>query len=130
MPLVKVKPGLSHGYYDVGRQSHAYHSAGDVFDATPAELESFGDKFILVEDFPEQEVTEMLAAIASQNVDATPSGRKLAMEHGISLALSNIVGTGKDGRITQVDVQAFLTNESEVKLMTISAEAVLYGDAE
>ena len=114
MPLVKVKPGLAHGYYDPVAQALAYHSAGDEFDATPAEMEAFGDKFILVvqDDFPEQEVTEMLAAIASQNVDATPSARKLAMEHSISLALSGITGTGKDGRITKADVEALLDGDT------------------
>lgn len=38
--------------------------------------------------------------------DATASAIKLADEHGISL--SNIVGTGKDGRITKTDVEAVL----------------------
>jgi len=106
MPLVKVKPGLSHGYYSTVTKALAYHRAGDEFDASPAEMASFGDKFILVvEDEPEPLVVEV-------EIDATPGARKLAQEHGISLILSGITGSGKDGRVTKADVQAILDGDA------------------
>jgi len=121
MPLVKVKPGLSHGYYDTAVQAHAYHRAGDEFDASPAEMESFSDKFILVvEDEPEMEysytapaedVRKILAAAAKEY--ATPGARKLAQEHGISLTLSDITGSGRAGKITKADVQRLLDGDAQ-----------------
>lgn len=96
MPLVRIKPGLSHAHY----------SAGDVFDASPAEVVSFGDKFILVEEEPESKPPIV-------EIDATPSARVLAQEHGISLTLSAITGSGKDGRITKADVEALLNGDAE-----------------
>ena len=108
MPLVKIKPGLSHGYYSTVTRALAYHRAGDEFDASPAEMAAFGDKFILVEEpAPDEPV---LPAI---EVDATPGARKLAQEHGINLALSSITGSGKDGRITKTDVQAALDGDAQ-----------------
>jgi len=107
MPLVRIKPGLSHGYYDPVAQALAYHSAGDEFDATPAEMEAFGDKFILVVG-PAPDEPEPRAMW----VGATPSANKLAQEHSISLPLSGIVGTGKDGRITKADVEALLNGNA------------------
>lgn len=88
MTLVKIKPGLSHSKY----------SGGDVFDASPAEMVSFGDKFVVVvEDEEEFDV-----------VYATPAALSLAEEQGISLSLSDIAGSGKDGKITKADVEALL----------------------
>ena len=46
--FVKVKPGLSHAQY----------TAGEVFDASPAEMESFGDKFDPVENYVPPESKE------------------------------------------------------------------------
>lgn len=125
MPLVRIKPNLSHAHY----------SAGDEFDASPAEVESFGDKFILLEeDADELTVTvieqEITNALADQFVDATPSARKLAAEHGISLALSDITGTGAGGRITKADVEALLNKADTVSYLLNDSEVVLNGDAE
>ena len=102
MPLVKVKPGLSHGYYSTVTRALAYHRAGDEFDASPAEMESFGDKFILVEEDEPEPVTPEPPNVKAS---ATLGARKLAQGHGISLPLSGITGSGKDGRITARDVR-------------------------
>lgn len=128
MPLVKVKPGLRHGYYDAEPKALAYYSAGDEFDASPAEMESFGDKFILVEEStPEPEPLTLVA-----KVDATRGAVELAREHSLSLALSEVTGTGAGGRITKADVQALLENIalSEQEVVKADTEAVLNGDAE
>lgn len=105
MPLVKVKPGLSHGYYSTVTKALAYHQAGDEFDASPAEVESFGDKFVLV---VESESEPPLV-----KVNATRGAIRLAAEHGISLTLSDIVGTGRNGKIIQADVEALLNYKAE-----------------
>ena len=101
MPLVKIKPGLSHAHY----------SAGEVFDATPAEVESFGDKFILVvEDEPEPGPEPPVTSLHSS---ATRGAIALATEHGISLPLSGITGTGQSKRITKADVQRLLNGDAQ-----------------
>lgn len=115
MPLVKIKSGMSHGYRDAATGALAYHQAGDEFDATPAEVVSFGDKFEAVsEDAPDENwnVTE-ITLVPVEDVDATPGARKLAQEHGISLALSGIVGTGKAGKITKADLEALLNGDAQ-----------------
>ena len=123
MPLVKIKPGLSHGYYDAATGSHAYHQAGDEFDASPAEMESFGDKFIPVIEIesPVGEIVDepglvpglVKGVMSWTEVVATPAARRLAQEHGVGLAWSGIVGSGKDGRITKADVEALLNGDAE-----------------
>lgn len=109
MPLVRIKLGLSHGYYDTATQAHAYYRAGDEFNASPAEMTAFGDKFILVvEDEPEP-----VQATSWTEVVATPAARRLAQEHGVNPSLSNITGTGRRGSITKADVQAVLDGDAQ-----------------
>lgn len=125
MTLVRIKPGLSH--LIVGKLL----GAGEMFDASPAEMESFGDKFILVVDEVEQVAMEAPTPPPSDDPPgATRGAIKLAAEHSLSLALSYITGTGAGGRITKADVQAFLANEAGVELVSVPAEAVPNGDAE
>jgi len=99
MPLVRIKPGLSHAHY----------SAGDEFDASPAEVESFGDKFVLV---VEDEPKPVRVVTSWTEIVATPAARRLAQEHGLSPLLSNIIGTGKNGTITKADVRAMLNGNA------------------
>jgi len=59
--FVKIKPGLSHAQY----------KAGEVFDASPAEVESFGDKFDVVEQYVASDAdTPRLVKISGPNVVA------------------------------------------------------------
>lgn len=115
MPLVKIKPGLSHARY----------SAGDEFDASPAEMESFGDKFILVVE-PEHEKPKPPVV----ETDATLGARKLAQEHGVNLALSGVIGSGKDGKITKADVVTLLDNQAAMEAFLDGDVEALIGDAE
>lgn len=119
MPLVKIKLGLSHRNSD-GEPL----KAGDVFDASPAEMESFGDKFEPAGEDLEQDVRKILATAAAEyeepevpiaevEINATKGAFGLAAEHGISLALSGIIGTGQDGKIVHRDVKAFLNGDAE-----------------
>ena len=117
MTLVRIKPGLSHAHY----------SAGDEFDASPAEMESFGDKFILVVETKPVTVVEM---VAMAEVDATPGARKLAEEHGVSLALSAITGTGKGSKITKADVQALLDGDGQWRITDTEVETHLVSPAD
>ena len=124
MTLVRVKTGLSHAHYE----------AGEVFDASPAEVVSFGDKFEMVEtetetmetapivvgpkgetETPSEDVREVaitdvkvVETVPSLEVaigdEATPAARRLADEAGLDL--SGVHGTGKDGRVTAGDVRA------------------------
>jgi len=108
--LVRIKPGLSHAHY----------SAGDVFDASPAEIEAFGDKFERVLPVPPaplppppivvSEETIGQTATVRQKVEATSKAAALAMEHGVDLA--GVTGTGRDGRITLADVEAVLNGNA------------------
>ena len=121
MPLVKIKPAVTH------RVDGKLLKAGEVFDASPAEMESFGDKFILAEDEAESVWTlvedggvgigelfdELEVPVVEVEINATEGAFGLAEEHGISLALSNVVGTGAGGRIIKADVAAFLNNAAE-----------------
>jgi len=97
MPLVRIKPGLSHAHY----------TAGEVFVASPAEVVSFGDKFEKVEPEPEP-IAPVVADIATVEVvdgyDATPAAIRIAAECGLDL--STVTGAGKDGRVTAGDVRA------------------------
>ena len=43
---------------------------------------------------------------AQPEILASPMAKKLAEEHGLNLAL--ITGTGSGGRITEMDIQAYL----------------------
>ena len=117
MPLVKIKPDVTH------RVNGELLKAGEVFDASPAEMESFGDKFVLVEDEiePGKDVGTLHSVTSWTEVVMTTAARRLVQEHGISPSLSNITGTGKNGMITKANVVAFLNN---------AAEAVPNGDAE
>ena len=101
MPLVKIKPDVTH------RVNGELLKAGEVFDASPAEMESFGDKFEPVEPEP---ITPEPPLV---KIDATLGARALAQTHGVSLTLSDIVGTGKDGKIIKADVQAMLDGDAE-----------------
>lgn len=101
MPLVRIKPNVTH------RVAEKLLKAGDEFDASPAEMESFGDKFELVE--PELITPEPPLV----KIDATLGARALAQAHSVSLTLSDIVGTGKDGKIVKADVQALLNGDAE-----------------
>jgi len=111
MPLVKIRSNVTH------RVTEKLLKAGDVFDASPAEMESFGDKFEPVED-DEWNVTEMVVEetepkLEPKPISATRGAIGLAVEHGISLFLSGITGSGRDRRITKADVETFLNNEAE-----------------
>ena len=137
-------------------QRHAHYGYGDVFNASDAEMESFGDKLELVPsetDFdglnisanaivmceryevdPLQidgtgktgQITENDVASYNQSrnvvviksdgetVVRTPAGEIDATKSAIDLAeeleidLNDVDGTGKDGRIVQKDVLAFI----------------------
>ena len=103
MTLVRVKTGLS----------HAHCTAGEVFDASPAEVVSFGDKFEMVETETASEGVGEVAVTAELGEsgvaigdEATPAARRLADEAGLDL--SGVHGTGKDGRVTAGDVRAVM----------------------
>ena len=121
MPLVKIRLGLSHGYR-AADGSHAYHQAGAEFNASPAEMESFGDKFLLItaevqsEPRPPGLLMQPVQPVPLVEINATKGAIRLAQEHGISLTLSDIVGTGTGGRIIKADVKAFLDNEAEASM--------------
>ena len=91
MPWVRIKDGLAH------RNESGILAGGDVAEVSEDELKSFGDKFDVLDGSP-----------ASMDVSATLGAVKLAKKHGVSLALSNVQGTGKGGRITKADVEALL----------------------
>ena len=106
MPRVRIKPGLTH------TTTEGKHVGGDVVSVTDAEMVSFGDKFALLDDSEMTPHERIIASVARvmADADATPAARKLAAEHGISLA--DVPGTGKDGRITKADVEAKLQEEA------------------
>lgn len=94
MPWVRIKEGMTH------RSVDGLLKGGDVAEVSEAEVVSFGDKFEPLEaEEPSKSALEVLA---------TKAAREYAEEHGISLSLSSIQGTGKDGRITLADVKAAL----------------------
>jgi len=84
MHTVKVKPGCTH------RSGQCV--AGDVIQVTDAEFIAFGDKF---ERGFHVETTSATAA-AMEFAEAT------------GLDLSEVSGSGRDGRITKGDVEAFV----------------------
>ncbi|SFJ47056.1 dihydrolipoamide acetyltransferase family protein [Thermoflavimicrobium dichotomicum] len=55
-----------------------------------------------------------------RNVLAMPSVRKLARELGVDI--TQVTGTGKNGRITAEDVQAFARGEQQVNAQAVAAE--------
>jgi pyruvate/2-oxoglutarate dehydrogenase complex dihydrolipoamide acyltransferase (E2) component len=54
---------------------------------------------------------DLFASDADQQVEATHAAEELAEEEGIDL--SEVEGTGKDGKVTKPDVEAALTPDSE-----------------
>jgi pyruvate/2-oxoglutarate dehydrogenase complex dihydrolipoamide acyltransferase (E2) component len=95
MPWVRIKEGARHRLND-----GAEVFGGAVVEVSEAEVVSFGDKFESLEvKEPSKSTLEILA---------TKAAREYAEEHGISLSLSSIQGTGKEGRITLADVKVAL----------------------
>ena len=93
MPWARIKEGLTHRSSTV--------KGGEVVEVSRDEVVSFGDKFELLEGPPSKG-----DEVPLQQVQATQAAIDYAREHHISLSLSNIQGTGKDGRITLSDVRA------------------------
>lgn len=56
------------------------------------------------------EVISVTAPASTRVIHATPATRRLAKESAISL--NDIIGTGRDGRVTKGDVMAFVNRES------------------
>ncbi|ROJ13819.1 Lipoamide acyltransferase component of branched-chain alpha-keto acid dehydrogenase complex, mitochondrial [Anabarilius grahami] len=93
-------------YYDVDAIAHVGSPLVDIET----------DKAL--EDAPEEDVVESPAIshkqphqeIKDQKTQATPAVRRLAMENNIKL--SEVVGTGKDGRILKEDIISFLAKQT------------------
>ncbi|XP_018417462.1 PREDICTED: lipoamide acyltransferase component of branched-chain alpha-keto acid dehydrogenase complex, mitochondrial isoform X2 [Nanorana parkeri] len=76
------------------------------------------EKDVLKDGAPEEDVVETAAAsqehthqeIKGHRTQATPAVRRLAMENNIKL--SEIVGTGRDGRILKEDILNFLAKQT------------------
>ncbi|XP_067218717.1 lipoamide acyltransferase component of branched-chain alpha-keto acid dehydrogenase complex, mitochondrial-like isoform X1 [Chanodichthys erythropterus] len=93
-------------YYDVDAIAHVGSPLVDIET----------DKAL--EDAPEEDVVETPAIshkqphqeIKDQKTQATPAVRRLAIENNIKL--SEVVGTGKDGRILKEDIISFLAKQT------------------
>jgi 2-oxoglutarate dehydrogenase E2 component (dihydrolipoamide succinyltransferase) len=69
-----------------------------------------------------QAVGEAPAAAPADLGPLSPVVRKLAAEHGVDLA--QVPGTGREGRITRRDVEAFIQAAPSADLVEVSAEIV------
>ena len=56
------------------------------------------------------EFTDITEANDAQDIPVAPSARKLALEHGVDLR--NVRGSGRNGMITKVDVEAAITSRT------------------
>lgn len=55
----------------------------------------------------------VIEPVSKERIKASPSAKRLATEHGIDLA--SVEGSGPDGRILQVDVEAYVQRQAEQK---------------
>ncbi|KAF7491259.1 Acyltransferase component of branched-chain alpha-keto acid dehydrogenase complex [Sarcoptes scabiei] len=96
-------------YYKIDEMAKVGQPLVDILldDADSTETEQEQQK--LVEEISDQTETTKIDYLGGGKILTTPAVRRLAMEHKIQL--SDIIGTGRDGRILKTDVLEFIQNQ-------------------
>lgn len=100
---VRIKPHCHHRLPEPHGGLGKEYGPGSVIKVTPEEVRDFPDKFELV---PEKEIEPPPVVAEYVEPVATPAAFKLAEQKNVDL--SEVEGTGQDGKITKVDVQRVL----------------------
>ncbi|MEG0471860.1 MAG: dihydrolipoamide acetyltransferase family protein [Solibacillus sp.] len=109
------------GYEDLKLKGDDHHDANELAK-TEAQVQATAEvgQEIKKEETPKETAkTEPTSAVieaaevsTSQRIIAMPSVRKYAREKGV--AIQQVTGTGKNGRVLKEDIESFLTGGSEV----------------
>lgn len=85
---------------------------------TPGEQQGASSQTQAPQQPTQQQAQGEVAPSLSERVLATPAVRKMAMDHGINL--SDITGTGKEGRVLKEDILRHIEMKEGMKEMLVN----------